>query len=51
MKKAQEGNLVTICVTFDNADKARKIFEALQEGGQVETPLSEKGFGSCLWGD
>ncbi|KOP81271.1 VOC family protein [Cytobacillus solani] len=41
---AQEGNLVTICVTFDNADKARQIFEALQDGGQVEMPLSETGF-------
>lgn len=41
---AQEGNLVIICVTFDNAEKARQIFEALQEGGQVEMPLSETGF-------
>lgn len=41
---AQEGNLLTICVTFDNADKARQIFDALQDGGQVEMPLSETGF-------
>ncbi|RYL87090.1 VOC family protein [Sporolactobacillus sp. THM19-2] len=41
---AHEGNLVTICVTFDNADKARQIFEALQDGGQVEMPLSETSF-------
>ncbi|WP_353948393.1 VOC family protein [Sporolactobacillus sp. Y61] len=41
---AHEGNLVTICVTFDNADKARQIFGALQDGGQVEMPLSETGF-------
>jgi len=44
---AQEGNLVTICVTFDNADKARQIFEALQEGGQVEMPLMETSFSSA----
>jgi PhnB protein len=41
---AQEGNQVTICVTFDNADKARPIFEALQDGGQVEMPLLETSF-------
>ncbi|GLC89065.1 VOC family protein [Lysinibacillus piscis] len=41
---AHEGNLVIICVTFDNADKARQIFEALQDGGQVEMPLTETGF-------
>ncbi|MCA0983468.1 VOC family protein [Halobacillus yeomjeoni] len=41
---AQEGNLVTICVTFDDVEKARQIFENLQDGGQVEMPLSEMGF-------
>lgn len=41
---SQEGNLVTICITLDNADKAREIFEALQDGGQVEMPLSETSF-------
>lgn len=41
---AQEGNLVTICITFDDADKARQTFEALQEGGKVEMPLSETSF-------
>ncbi|MCM3672207.1 VOC family protein [Mesobacillus maritimus] len=41
---AQEGNLVTICITFDNTDKARQVFDALQDGGQVEMPLSETSF-------
>ncbi|MCM3707964.1 MULTISPECIES: VOC family protein [Cytobacillus] len=41
---AQEGNLVTICITFDNADKARQVSEALQDGGQVLMPISETSF-------
>lgn len=41
---AQEGNLVTICITFDHADKARQVFNALQDGGKVEMPLSETSF-------
>lgn len=41
---AQEGNLVTICITFDHADKARQVFDALQDGGKVEMPLSETSF-------
>ncbi|MFP7298734.1 VOC family protein [Neobacillus niacini] len=41
---AEEGNLLTICVTINNADKARQIFEVLQDGGQVEMPLSETSF-------
>ncbi|WP_370222385.1 VOC family protein [Cytobacillus sp.] len=41
---AQEGNLVTICITFDHADKARQVSEALQDGGQVLMPISETSF-------
>ncbi|WP_338379131.1 VOC family protein, partial [Enterococcus faecium] len=41
---AQEGNMVTICITFDNADKARQVFAALQDGGQVQMTLSETSY-------
>ncbi|SEJ29425.1 PhnB protein [Bhargavaea ginsengi] len=41
---AQEGNMVIICITFDDADKAHQVFEALQDGGQVEMPITDTGF-------
>jgi len=38
------GNQVTICVSTDDADQTKKIYEALQQGGQVVMPLQETFF-------
>jgi PhnB protein len=38
------GNQVTICISTNDADQAHRIFEALQEGGQVTMPLQETFF-------
>lgn len=43
-ESVQKGDMVTICVMFDDVEKARQSFEALQEGGQVEMPLTETSF-------
>jgi PhnB protein len=40
----QSGNQVTICISTDDADQARKFFEALQQDGKVEMPLQETFF-------
>jgi PhnB protein len=40
----QSGNQVTICITTDDADQARKMFEALQQDGKVTMPLQETFF-------
>lgn len=40
----QSGTQVTICITTDDAEKAHKFFEALQQGGQVNMPLQETFF-------
>lgn len=40
----QIGNQVTICISTNDADQAHRIFEALQEGGQVTMPLQETFF-------
>lgn len=41
---AQEGNMVIVCITFNDVNQAHQVFEALQEGGQVEMPISDTGF-------
>lgn len=41
---SQEGNVVIICITLNNKNKASQIFEALGKEGQIEMPLSETGF-------
>jgi PhnB protein len=38
------GNQVTICISTDDADAVRKMFDALQQGGQVIMPLQETFF-------
>ncbi|MEJ8548511.1 VOC family protein [Brevibacillus borstelensis] len=38
------GNQVTICITADSPEKAKKLYEALQQGGQVNMPLQETHF-------
>jgi PhnB protein len=40
----QSGNQVTICVTTNDADQARQIFDGLQQDGQVTMPLQETFF-------
>ncbi|WP_066072592.1 VOC family protein [Neobacillus soli] len=40
----QSGTQVTICITTDDAEKAHKFFDALQDGGQVGMPLQETFF-------
>ncbi|MGG1676111.1 VOC family protein [Neobacillus sp. NRS-1170] len=38
------GNQVTICISTNDAEKARKFFNALEDGGQVGMPLQETFF-------
>lgn len=38
------GTQVTICITTDNAEKAKQMFEALMQEGQVTMPLQETFF-------
>ncbi|MFM9278295.1 VOC family protein [Paenibacillus jiagnxiensis] len=38
---AQSGNQLSICLTTDDAEYSKKIYELLQEGGQVKVPLTE----------
>ncbi|MBC8080331.1 MAG: VOC family protein [Gorillibacterium sp.] len=40
----QQGNQVTICITTNEIERAKRCFEALQEGGHVEMPLQETHF-------
>ncbi|MEJ3717452.1 VOC family protein [Paenibacillus polymyxa] len=38
------GNQVSICITTDSVEQAKKMFDALQQGGQVGMPLQETHF-------
>ncbi|MBO3284187.1 VOC family protein [Paenibacillus sp. FSL M8-0228] len=38
------GNQVSICITTDSVEQAQKMFNALQQGGQVGMPLQETHF-------
>jgi PhnB protein len=40
----QSGNQVTICITTDDEEKSRQMFEALKQDGQVTMPLQETFF-------
>ncbi|QOT00432.1 VOC family protein [Brevibacterium sp. JNUCC-42] len=40
----QTGNQVTICLATSDKETSKKIFEALQQGGQVSMPLQETHF-------
>ncbi|UFJ41012.1 VOC family protein [Brevibacillus humidisoli] len=40
----QAGNQVTICISTDDKEKTKQIYEALQQGGQVNMPLQETFF-------
>lgn len=38
------GKKVTICITTNDVEKSRRIFEALRQGGQVNLPFQEESF-------
>lgn len=38
------GNQVTICITSDDVEKSRAMYEALSQGGQVTMPLQDTFF-------
>lgn len=40
----QIGNQVTICISSDDAEKSKQMFEALKQDGQVTMPLQETFF-------
>jgi PhnB protein len=40
----QSGNQVTICISTDDKEKSKQIYEALQQGGRVNMPLQETFF-------
>ncbi|MHA6482823.1 VOC family protein [Paenibacillus sp. strain BS8-2] len=40
----EAGKRVTICITTNDIEHSRRIFEALREGGQVNMPFSEEAF-------
>ncbi|WP_416150678.1 VOC family protein [Salipaludibacillus sp. HK11] len=46
----QKGKQITLCITTNDAEKSKQIFEALQQGGQVNMPFEETSF-SPAFGD
>lgn len=38
------GKRVTICITTNDVEKSKQIFDALQQGGQVNMPFKEESF-------
>ncbi|QHT62533.1 VOC family protein [Paenibacillus lycopersici] len=38
-KSTQSGNKVSICITTNDRDQAQRYYDALQQGGQVVSPL------------
>jgi PhnB protein len=40
----QSGNQVTICISTDDLEKSKQIYESLQKDGQVTMPLQETFF-------
>ncbi|MHA6483412.1 VOC family protein [Paenibacillus sp. strain BS8-2] len=40
----EAGKRVTICITTNDIEHSRRIFEALRQGGQVNLPFSEESF-------
>ena len=41
---SQIGDQVTICISTDDIEKSKQIFESLQQDGQVKMPLQEAFF-------
>lgn len=42
--KIEDGKRVTICITTNDVEHSRRIFEALRQGGQVNLPFNEESF-------
>ncbi|WP_047152793.1 VOC family protein [Aneurinibacillus tyrosinisolvens] len=40
----QSGNQVTICISTNDLEKSKQMYESLQQGGQVNMPLQETHF-------
>ena len=40
----QKGNQVTICVTAKNVERAKQVFNALKQGGNVNAPFEKTSF-------
>jgi PhnB protein len=40
----QSGDQVTICISTNDVERSKQIYEALQQGGQVKMPLQETHF-------
>jgi PhnB protein len=43
----QQGNQVTICISTNDMEKSKQIYEALRQDGQVHMPLQETHFSSA----
>jgi PhnB protein len=43
-QNTQSGDQVTICITSDDIEKSKQIFESLKQEGQVKMPLQETFF-------
>lgn len=43
-----ENQVVTICISTEDVEKTKQIFEALQQDGQVNCPLGETSFSSAF---
>jgi PhnB protein len=41
---SQTGDQVTICISSDDVERSKQIFESLQQDGQVKIPLAETFF-------
>lgn len=39
-----EGKRVTICITTNDVDQSKRIYDALRQGGQVNMPFKEEPF-------
>ncbi|MBD1382012.1 VOC family protein [Metabacillus arenae] len=46
----KKGNQVTICISTNDVEKSKQIFEALRQNGQVNMPLEKTSF-SPAFGD
>lgn len=46
---SQKGSQVSICVTIPEVEKTKRIYRALQQGGEIHTPL-EKTYFSPAYG-
>ena len=43
-RTSQSGDQVTICISINDIEKSKRIFETLSQGGEVKMPLQEAFF-------